>query len=113
MNADGIQFQGKVGDTFSAEQGAEAAKMCAINLIAQMKAATGDLDKVARVVKLVGFVNSTPEFDQQPAVINGASNFMVDVFGDKGRHARSAVSAGSLPFAVAVEIEAIIELTDD
>ena len=110
MNADGIQFQGKVGDTLSAEQGAEAAKLCAINLIAQMKAALGDLDKVVRVVKLVGFVNSTPDFESQPAVINGASNFMVEVFGDKGRHARSAVSAGALPFNVAVEIEAVIEI---
>ncbi len=95
------------------EQGAEAAKLCAINLIAQMKAATGDLDKVARIVKLVGFVNSTGAFTEQPAVINGASNFMVEVFGDKGRHARSAVSAASLPFGVAVEIEAIVELSED
>lgn len=109
VNADGIQFQGKLGESMTPEQGAEAAKLCAINLIAQMKAALGDLDKVERVVKLVGFVNSTPGFGDQPVVINGASNFMVDVFGDKGRHARSAVSAASLPFGVAVEIEAIIE----
>lgn len=113
MTAEGIQFQGKLGDTMQTEVGAEAAKLCAINLIAQMKAATGDLDKVARIVKLVGFVNSTGEFGEQPAVINGASNFMVDVFGDKGRHARSAVSAASLPFGVAVEIEAIVELSED
>ncbi len=113
MTAEGIQFQGKLGDTMQTEQGAEAAKLCAINLIAQMKAATGDLDKVARVVKLVGFVNSTLDFTEQPAVINGASNFMVDVFGDKGRHARSAVSAASLPFGVAVEVEAIVELSED
>lgn len=112
MNADGIQFKGKVGTDFTAEEAAEAAKLCAINLIAQMKAATGDLDKIARIVKLVGFVNSGPDFEQQPAVINGASDFMVAVFGDKGRHARSAVSAASLPFGVAVEIEAIVELAD-
>lgn len=112
MTADGIQYKGKLGDTISVEDGAEAARLCAINLIAQMKAATGDLDKVARVVKLVGFVNSTVDFDQQSAVLNGASNFMVDVFGDKGRHARSAVSAASLPFGVAVEIEATIELAE-
>ena len=113
MTADGIQFQGKLGDTMETAEGTEAAKLCAINLIAQMKAATGDLDKVARIVKLVGFVNSTGDFGEQPAVINGASNFMVDVFGDKGRHARSAVSAASLPFGVAVEIEAIVELVED
>lgn len=112
MNADGIQFKGKAGTDFTAEEAAEAAKLCAINLIAQMKAATGDLDKIARIVKLVGFVNSGPDFEQQPAVINGASDFMVAVFGDKGRHARSAVSAASLPFGVAVEIEAIVELAD-
>ena len=113
MGADGIQFQGKLGETMKADEGAEAAKLCAINLIAQMKAATGDLEKVARIVKLVGFVNSTGDFGEQPAVINGASNFMVDVFGDKGRHARSAVSAASLPFGVAVEVEAIVELVED
>lgn len=113
MTAEGIQFKGKLGDDMQTEQGAEAAKVCAINLIAQMKAATGDLDKVARIVKLVGFVNSTLDFTEQPAVINGASNFMVDVFGDKGRHARSAVSAASLPFGVAVEVEAIVELIED
>ena len=110
MTADGLQYVGKLGADYDAKTGAEAAKLCAINLIAQMKAATGDLDKVARVVKLVGFVNSTADFAGQPAVINGASDFMVDVFGDKGRHARSAVSAASLPFGAAVEIEAIIEL---
>ena len=112
MTSEGIQFKGKLGETMKTEEGAEAAKLCAINLIAQMKAATGDLDKVARVVKLVGFVNSTGDFGGQPAVINGASNFMVEVFGDKGRHARSAVSAASLPFGVAVEVEAIVELSE-
>lgn len=112
MNAEGIQFKGKAGTDFTAEEAAEAAKLCAINLIAQMKTATGDLDKVARIVKLVGFVNSGPDFEQQPVVINGASDFMVAVFGDKGRHARSAVSAAALPFGVAVEIEAIVELED-
>ncbi|MCT4655378.1 MAG: RidA family protein [Cohaesibacter sp.] len=112
MNADGIQYKGKLGAELTADEGAKAAQLCAINLIAQMKAAVGDLDNVARVVKLVGFVNSTPDFGDQPAVINGASNFMVDVFGDKGRHARSAVSAGALPFGVSVEIEAIIEVAE-
>ncbi|WP_316861661.1 RidA family protein [uncultured Cohaesibacter sp.] len=113
MSPEGLKFQGKLGDSMQTEEGAEAAKLCAINLIAQMKAATGDLDKVVRIVKLVGFVNSTLEFGEQPAVVNGASNFMVEVFGDKGRHARSAVSAASLPFGVAVEVEAIVEVADD
>jgi enamine deaminase RidA (YjgF/YER057c/UK114 family) len=101
---------GKVGADLDVAQAAAAAKSCAISLIAQAKkAADGDLDRL-RLVKLVGFVNSTPEFTDQPKVINGASDFFVEVFGDKGRHARSAVSAGSLPFGVAVEIEAIFEL---
>lgn len=102
---------GKLGADFDAEQGAEAAKICALSLIAQAKAACGgDLDRIARVVKLVGFVNSVPEFTDQPKVINGASDLMVAVFGDAGRHARSAVSAASLPGGVAVEIEAVFEL---
>ncbi|PJN94788.1 hypothetical protein CNY89_12400 [Amaricoccus sp. HAR-UPW-R2A-40] len=106
---DGL-ITGKVGADLDVAQAAAAAKACAISLIAQAKkAAGGDLDRL-RVVKLVGFVNSTPEFTDQPKVINGASDFFVEVFGDKGRHARSAVSAGSLPFGVAVEIEAIFEL---
>jgi enamine deaminase RidA (YjgF/YER057c/UK114 family) len=101
---------GKVGADLDVAQAAAAAKSCAISLIAQAKkAAGGDLDRL-RLVKLVGFVNSTPEFTDQPKVINGASDFFVEVFGDKGRHARSAVSAGSLPFGVAVEIEAVFEL---
>lgn len=101
---------GKLGADMTAEEGAEAAKLCALSLLAQAKAATGDLDRIARVVKLVGFVNSTPDFTDQPKVINGASDLMVAVFGEAGRHARSAVSAASLPGGVAVEIEAIFEL---
>lgn len=102
---------GKVGADFTVEEGVEAAKICALSLIAQFRAACGgDLDRVARVVKLVGFVNSVPAFTDQPKVINGASDLMVAVFGDAGRHARSAVSAASLPAGVAVEIEAVIEL---
>lgn len=111
MDAEGLKYVGKVGDAISTEDGAKAAKLCAINLIAQAKAAAGgDLGKIKRVVKLVGFVNSTPDFTDQPKVVNGASDFMVEVFGDAGRHARSAVSAGALPLGVAVEIEAIFEL---
>lgn len=102
---------GKLGADLDVAAGAAAAKACALSLIAQAKkAAGGDLDRIARVVKLVGFVNSTADFGDQPKVINGASDFFVEVFGDKGRHARSAVSAASLPFGVAVEIEAVFEL---
>ena len=106
-----FKFQGKVGAEFSVEDGQEAARICAINIIAQLKAACGgDLDRVRRIVKLGGFVNSTPEFTDQPKVINGASDLMVAVFGDAGRHSRAAVSAGSLPLGVAVEVDAVAEI---
>lgn len=109
-NADGM-IKGKLGADMEAEAGAEAAKTCAISLLAQLKAACGgDIDRLARVVKLTGFVNSTADFGDQPKVINGASDFLVAALGDKGRHARSAVSAASLPFGVAVEIEAIFQI---
>jgi enamine deaminase RidA (YjgF/YER057c/UK114 family) len=106
-----FQYLGKLGDTISLEDGQAAARLCAINVIAQLKAACGgDLDKVKRIVKLGGFVNSTPDFTQQPQVINGASDLMVEVFGDKGKHARAAVSAGALPVGVAVEVDAVAEI---
>ncbi len=110
--ADGaFKFQGKVGAEFSVEQGQEAARICAINIIAQLKAACGgDLDRVQHIVKLGGFVSSTPEFTDQPKVINGASDLMVAVFGDAGKHTRAAVSAGALPLGVAVEVDAIAEI---
>lgn len=101
---------GKLGAGLDIEAGATAARFCAIALLAQAQAAAGDLDRV-RLVKLTGFVNSAPDFVDQPKVINGASDLMVDVLGDAGRHARSAVSAAALPFDVAVEIEAIFEMT--
>ncbi|NIA68755.1 RidA family protein [Pelagibius litoralis] len=105
------QYIGKLGDSISVEDGQAAARLCAINIIAQVKAACGgDLDRVQRVVKLGGFVNSTPDFTDQPKVINGASDLMVEVFADKGRHARAAVSAGSLPLGVSVEVEAVVEI---
>lgn len=108
---DGEFVTGKLGDTMSAEEGAAIARICAISLLAQLKTACGgDLDRLQRVVKLVGFVNSTSDFGDQPAVINGASDFMVEALGDAGRHARSAVSAASLPFGVAVEIEGIFQI---
>lgn len=102
---------GKVGAEISPEEANEAARLCAINIIAQIKqACDGDLDRVKRIVKLVGFVNGTLDFTGHPGVINGASDFMVEVFGDKGKHARSAVGAGSLPLNIAVEIEAVVEV---
>ncbi|KZL05869.1 RidA family protein [Pseudovibrio sp. Ad26] len=107
-----IAKTGKVGADLSIQDGVEAARLCAINLLAQAKAATGDLSKVVRLVKIVGFVNSNGDFGDQPKVINGASDFMVAALGDAGRHARSAVSAGALPFNAAVEIEAIFEVAD-
>ena len=107
----GSLIKGRLGDDMSIEQGAEAAKSCAISLLAQVKkACDGDLSRLVRAVKLVGFVNSTPEFTDQPKVINGASDFLVAALGDAGRHARSAVSAASLPLGVAVEIEGIFEI---
>lgn len=109
MGPDGM-IKGVLGADMDVEAGAAAAKQCAMNMLAQLKAALdGDLDRVVRIVKLLGFVNSAPGFGDQPKVINGASDFLVAVFGDKGRHARSAVGA-SLPFGVAVEIEGIFEV---
>ncbi len=106
-----IEYTGKVGEDLTVDDGYQAARLCGLNLLAQAKAAAGgDLDKIKRVVKLGGFVNSGPDFSNQPEVINGASDLMVDVFGDNGKHARFAVSAGSLPRNVAVEIDGIFEL---
>lgn len=102
--------KGRLGDDLSVEQGAEAARGCGLALLAQAAAALGSLDRVKRVVRLGGFVNSTPAFTDQPEVINGCSDLMVDVFGQKGQHARAAVSAPSLPRGVAVEIDAIFEI---
>ncbi|SIQ74435.1 Enamine deaminase RidA, house cleaning of reactive enamine intermediates, YjgF/YER057c/UK114 family [Paracoccus thiocyanatus] len=101
--------KGRLGADLAVEEGAEAARACGLALLAQARAALGSLDRVARVVKLTGFVNSTPEFTDQPEVINGCSDLMVEVFADKGRHARAAVSAAALPRGVAVEVEAIFE----
>ena len=109
QDASGL-IKGKLGADMSVEEGAKAARACAIQLIEQMKMATGDLDKVKRVVKLLGMVNSTPDFPDHPKVVNGCSDLLVEVFGDKGRHARSAVGVVNLPFGVAVEVEAIIEV---
>jgi enamine deaminase RidA (YjgF/YER057c/UK114 family) len=107
-----IKFLGKVGDNVDVATAAEAARTCALNIIAQVKAACdGDLDRVTRCVKLGGFINATDDFTQQPEVINGASDLLVEIFGDAGRHARFAVGAGSLPRGVAVEIDAVFEIS--
>lgn len=104
------RFLGKLGAELGVDEGKEAARLCVLNVIAQVKAACdGDLDRLVRFVKLNGFVNSVPTFTDQPAVINGASDLLVEIFGDAGRHARSAVGVASLPFGVAVEIDAIVE----
>ena len=106
-----LKYAGIVGDDVSVETGAAAARLCALNILAQVKAACGgDLDRVVRVLKLNGFVNAPAGFGDQPAVINGASNLVVDVFGEAGRHARSAVGMGSLPFNAPVEIDAMVEI---
>jgi enamine deaminase RidA (YjgF/YER057c/UK114 family) len=105
-----LEFIGKLGRDMTAEQGYEAAKLCAINVLANVKAALGgDLERIVRCVKLTGFVNSTPDFPDHPKVINGASDLIVAVLGDKGKHARSAVGMGNLPFGVATEVEGIFE----
>ncbi|MDJ0826271.1 MAG: RidA family protein [Rhodobacter sp.] len=110
QTADGF-IRGKLGHDMSVEDGAAAAKSCAISLLAQVKAACGgDIDRLVRAVKLTGFVNSTDDFTDQPKVINGASDFLVEVLGEAGRHARSAVSAAALPLGVAVEIEGIFQI---
>jgi len=102
--------KGKLGAGVSVEQGAAAARGCGINLLAQVKAAIGDLDKVVRVVRLGGFVNSAPDFLDGPKVLNGASDLMVAVFGDKGRHARTTVGVASLPADASVEVEGTFEV---
>ena len=103
---------GKLGATMTTDEGAAAARTCAISLLAQVKAAcNGDLDRLVRVVKLSGFVNSTQDYTEQPAVINGASDFLGQALGEAGKHARAAVSAPSLPMGVAVEIEGIFQIT--
>jgi enamine deaminase RidA (YjgF/YER057c/UK114 family) len=106
----GGQILGKVGDDLTVEQGKEAAKLCGIALLASLKEEIGDLNKVKRVVKVLGLVNSTPTLTQQPQVINGFTDFMVEVFGQSGKHARSAIGVASLPSGIAVEIEMIVEI---
>ena len=111
FGADGkLVAAGQLGGGVSIEDGQKAARACAINLLAQVKAALGDLDKVARVVRLGGFINSAPGFTDGPKVMNGASDLMVEVFGDKGRHARTTVGVSALPADAAIEVEGLFEV---
>lgn len=106
-----IQYPGKLGDTVSIEDAQKAARLCGLNLLAQLKAACGgDLDRVSQVIKLGGFVNGTPDFTDQALVINGTSDLMFEIFQDKGRHARAAVGCIALPLGAAVEVDAIFEI---
>lgn len=105
-----LMYEGKLGKDLTIEQGQEAARQTAINLLAVLKEHLGDLDRITQVVKVLGFVNSTPGFVEQPYVINGASNFFIEVFGEKGVHARSALGTSDLPFNTPVEIEMIVKI---
>ena len=107
---DGTLVTGKVGADLTDEEGYETARLVAIGLLGSLKAEIGELDRVKRIVKLLGLVNCTAEFANQPKVINGASDFLVEVFGEKGKHARSAVGTNALPMNIAVEIEMIVEI---
>lgn len=107
-----LAYAGKLGRDVTVEDGSAAARLCALNLLAQLRAAcAGDLDRVVRCVRLSGFVNCDPTFKEQPQVINGASDLMTEVFGEKGRHARTAVGVAALPSDAAVEVEAIFEIS--
>ena len=107
---DGTYITGKVGDDLTIEEGYIAARVTGINHLATLKSELGDLKKVKRIVKVLGMVNSSPDFTDQPKVINGFSDLMIEVFGDRGKHARSAVGMTSLPIGIAVEIELIVEV---
>ncbi len=110
LEAGQVKFKGKVGKDLPIEAGQEAARLCTINALAQLKAALGSLDRIKQVVKVTGFVNCEQSFADQPKVINGASDLLVQVFAEKGRHARAAVGVGSLPLGSAVEVEFIVEI---
>jgi enamine deaminase RidA (YjgF/YER057c/UK114 family) len=105
-----IKYKGRLGDDLSLEDGQQAARLCGLNLIAQVRAACGDLDHVRRVVRLGGFVASSPAFTDHPKVVNGASDLMVEVFAEAGRHSRAAVGVAALPLDAAVEIDGIFEI---
>ncbi|MFN4956920.1 MAG: RidA family protein [Cyclobacteriaceae bacterium] len=107
---DGTVMTGKLGQNYTVEQGYQAARQTAISLISTLKNELGDLNKVKRIVKVLGMVNCTPEFTDQPKVMNGCSDLLVQVFGEKGKHARSAVGMNALPLGMAVEVEIIVEI---
>jgi len=109
LGSDGL-MAGKLGGGVSIEDGQKAARQCALNVIAQIQAAVGNLDNVVRIVRLGGFINCTPDFVDAPKVMNGASDLMVEVFGDKGRHARSTIGVAALPANASVEVEATVEI---
>ena len=111
LTPEGVKFVGKLGREFSIEEGQQAARICAINVLGIARAAVGDLEKIKRIVKVVGFVNATPDFVDAHKVINGASDLITEVLGDeRGKHARSAIGMGTLPLGVAVEVEAILRV---
>ena len=110
--ADGQRITGKLGADLSVAEGYQAARLCALNLLARMKAELGDLDQVARILKVVGFVNSAPDFGGQAQVVDGASDLFVDLFGDAGRHSRSAPGMAALPGNIAVIVECVIEVKE-
>ncbi|MEJ2162068.1 MAG: RidA family protein [Robiginitalea sp.] len=111
-NAEGEYVTGKVGEDLTVEEGYLAARLVGINQLAVLKAELGNLNKVKRIVKVLGMVNATPDFGNQPEVVNGFSDLMVEVFGERGKHARAAVGMGSLPRGIAVEIEMVVEVYD-
>jgi len=112
VGPEGLEFMGRVGDAVTAEEAQAAARLCALNLVAQLKEACGGkLDRVVRCVRLGGFVNSTDDFTGQPGVINGASDLMVEIFGDAGRHARTAVGVNVLPLGCSVEVDGVFEIS--
>lgn len=110
VEAGQIKFRGKVGKDVPIEAGQQAARLCTVNALAQLRAALDSLDRIKRIIKVTGFVNCEPSFADQPKVINGASDLLVQVFGEKGRHARAAVGVSSLPMESAVEVEFIVEI---
>ena len=110
--SDGSEYKGKLGDNISVDEGYDAARLTAVNLIARLKGYLGDLDRVTQIVKLLSMVNATPDFIAPPAVSNGCSDLMVEVFGDRGRHARSAIGVATLPGGIPIEIELIAEISD-
>lgn len=112
ISGTGVSVYGKLGKDLTVEEGYEAARLCGIQIISKIKAATGDLTKVKQFVRVRGMVNSSPDFYDQPKVVNGFSDLMVEVFGEKGKHARAAVGHASLPFNMAIEIEVTVELEE-